>query len=248
MNWKTHISKVSKNKIEIRNKPIEELMENFSYSEAVFFLFQNRKPTEDERKMMDAIFVSCIDHGTIPQSTTTTRVVASAGVSLSSAVSAGILAVGEYHGGAIEQSAKFIQDNVKIIKEHALLSEVVADNIVKDYLSKKKIIPGYGHNLHSIDPRAEKLFELGKKFNIYSDHCIFAKNVLDALHKNGKKIPLNIDGAIAAVISDMNFDWRIGKAFFIISRVPGLVAHYHEEIKNFKPLRIIYPDASEYVN
>ena len=41
--------------------------------------------------------------------------------------------------------------------------------------------------------------------------------------KLGKALPINVDGAIAAVISDMGFDWRLGKGFFIISRVPGLL-------------------------
>ncbi|MCP4633748.1 MAG: citryl-CoA lyase, partial [candidate division Zixibacteria bacterium] len=44
-------------------------------------------------------------------------------------------------------------------------------------------------------------------------------------------------GGIAAVISDMGFDWRLGKGFFIISRVPGLVAHIYEEITREKPMR-----------
>ena len=53
----------------------------------------------------------------------------------------------------------------------------------------------------------------------------------------GKKLPINVDGAIAAVISDMGFDWRLGKGFFIISRVPGLVAHAYEERSLGKPMR-----------
>ena len=53
----------------------------------------------------------------------------------------------------------------------------------------------------------------------------------------GKRLPINVDGAIAAVISDMGFDWRLGKGFFIISRVAGLVAHAYEEMIREKPMR-----------
>ena len=59
--------------------------------------------------------------------------------------------------------------------------------------------------------------------------------------KTGKALPINVDGAIAAVISDMGFDWRLGKGFFIISRMPGLLAHAYEEMTREKPMRKLGP-------
>ena len=56
----------------------------------------------------------------------------------------------------------------------------------------------------------------------------------------------DVNGATAAVISDMGFDWRLGKAFFIISRVPGLVAHACEEMTREKPMRKLGPLPFEY--
>ncbi|MBI5553288.1 MAG: citryl-CoA lyase, partial [Candidatus Diapherotrites archaeon] len=53
----------------------------------------------------------------------------------------------------------------------------------------------------------------------------------------GKKLCLNVDGCIGALISEMGFDWRLGKGFFIIGRIPGLVAHVHEEWVREKPFR-----------
>jgi len=52
-----------------------------------------------------------------------------------------------------------------------------------------------------------------------------------------KHLILNVDGCIAAVISEMGFDWRIGKGFFIVSRTPGLVAHAFEQMYNDKPYK-----------
>ena len=34
----------------------------------------------------------------------------------------------------------------------------------------------------------------------------------------------------------VGFDWRLGKGFFIIGRVPGLVAHVYEELTMEKTL------------
>jgi citrate synthase len=41
---------------------------------------------------------------------------------------------------------------------------------------------------------------------------------------------MNVDGAIAAVMSDLEWSPELGKGFFIIARTPGLVAHVHEEM------------------
>ncbi|MDQ7082881.1 MAG: citrate/2-methylcitrate synthase, partial [Aquificota bacterium] len=86
------------------------------------------------------------------------------------------------------------------------------------------------------DPRTRRLLDLAKKYGFYGKHCEFAERVEEEIFKQkGKRIVLNVDGAIAAVTSDMGFDWRLGKGFFIIGRVPGLVAHVYEELVNERP-------------
>jgi citrate synthase/citryl-CoA lyase len=40
---------------------------------------------------------------------------------------------------------------------------------------------------------------------------------------------MNIDGAIAAIVSDLGFDWRIGRVFIAAPRAAGLAAHAVEE-------------------
>jgi len=44
----------------------------------------------------------------------------------------------------------------------------------------------------------------------------------------------------------MGFDWRLGKGFFIISRVPGLVAHVYEEKERERPMRKLGPLPFDY--
>ena len=45
----------------------------------------------------------------------------------------------------------------------------------------------------------------------------------------GRPLPVNVDGAIAAVTADLGFAYELGNAVFLISRLPGLIAHAHEE-------------------
>lgn len=232
--WKTSITQIKKGEIRVRGYDITELMEKLTFSQVVFLILKGGLPNSKESRMMEAILVSSIDHGATPPSSLTTRTVISGGNSLNAAVAGGVLTIGDFHGGAIEECAKMFQVLAK--KEKDLTSS--ASELVKEYRVKKKRIPGYGHRLHETDPRTVKLFKIAEELGFSGRHLKLAKEIEKELEKtSGRKLPLNVDGAIAAVISDMGFDWRLGKGFFIISRVPGLVAHAYEELTREKPMR-----------
>jgi len=55
-----------------------------------------------------------------------------------------------------------------------------------------------------------------------------------------KGIKMNIDGANAAILSDLGFSWRVGCGIFIIGRIPGILAHVDEEKTNENPFRKIF--------
>jgi citrate synthase len=54
-------------------------------------------------------------------------------------------------------------------------------------------------------------------------------------------VPVNIDGAIAAVCGDIGIPPEIANALFIISRVPGIAAQAQEERAREHPMRQIDP-------
>jgi citrate synthase len=108
-------------------------------------------------------------------------------------------------------------------------------------------MPGLGHQLHARDPRTAKLFELAARKGLTGKHTELFQALEKALEsKLGRHLPININGAVAAVISDMGLDWRLGKGIFIISRVPGLLAHAFEEMTREKPMRKLGPMPFEY--
>jgi len=232
--WQTGITDIGPGKIQVRGYDIVEMMDKLSFAQAVYLILRGELPDEKQARMMEAILVSSVDHGASPPSVLGTRNVVSGGNPLNAAVAGGVLVIGDSHGGAIEQSARIMQLWAKKDGDVADL----AAGLLAEMKASGKRMPGFGHRLHQTDPRTVKLFEIADSLHFSGRHTDLAQAIEAQLEKtSGRKLPINVDGAIAAVISDMGFDWRLGKGFFIISRVPGLIAHAYEEMTTQKPMR-----------
>ncbi len=229
MKFKTAITNLNNGEEIIRGYKLEDLMQKKSFAETIFLILKGELPNENEAKMFNAILTSAIDHGPGTASGLTSRVVASAKNSMHVSVAAGILAMGELHGSAIEGAAKFFQEQ----KYNADLFGTVQK------LKEQKVrLPGFGHAVLTDDQRANHLFATAKDLGFFGKHCIVAEATRVALNQiSSKPLPLNIDGAMAAVLSDMGFDDKIMKGIFIIARVPGLVVHVFEETVSGDGLR-----------
>lgn len=233
--WKTAISGIIDGEAHIHGYKITDLIDQVNFTEAIWLELKGELPTEKEQAMLDSILISTIDNGLGPPSITNARSSASAGNPMQAAVAAGVLGVGESHGGAIEECAKLLQIGL------------TAEKLVEKVLGSGDRIPGYGHKVYTEDPRAKQIFAKAKNLGFYGEHCELAVAVEAELEKlKGKKIPVNVDGAIAAVVSDMGFDSRLGKGFFLIGRVVGLVAHVFEEWVREKPFRRVAEEEIEY--
>jgi len=247
MEWKSSITKVEPNHLITKGYRQQDLIGNIPFPHVVYLLIKGELPSKSHGKMMDAILTSCIDHGVTSPSPMAARVVASGGVPLPSAVAAGILSIGDSHGGAIEKGACFMQEGVKRMKEGGSSVEEMAKTLVAESREKHQRILGFGHRVHSEDPRTVRLFSLADELHITGDHIRLAKAIEKELaNALGKKLPINVDGAIAAVISDMDLDWRLGKAFFLLGRVAGLTAQVYEEQTRYKPMRKMFSVDCEY--
>ncbi len=228
MQWKTSISRADDKESLVRGYELMELVENLTFSQAIFLVLKGELPTKEQARMMDAILVAPIEHGVSVPSAYSSRVSISTGQPLNAAIAAGILSIGEFHGGAIEQAAKLYQEN----------SGKSGKQIIEDYSKAGKRVPGYGHKIYKeSDPRTQTLFKIARQNKLFGKYCELSTEIESEFKKTGKQLPLNIDGAIAALISEMGFDWRLGKAFFIIPRVVGMAAHAHEEVTKEKPFR-----------
>ena len=247
LHWKTSITKIQPNKVAIRGYPVDKLMGRISFAQAIFLVLTGEMPSPEKGKMVDAIFVSSVDHGASPPSVLSARTVASTGAELNAAIASGVLAISRYHGGAIEEGMRLFGEIAKRMDEDKKSEKETARNVLAEMREKGKRASGFGHRIHSRDPRTQKLFGLAEELKISGKHIRIARVVEKELENMlGKSLPINVDGAIAAVLCDLGIPPEIGNAFFIIARVPGLVAHIHEEWTRMRPMRKIHPQDFAY--
>jgi len=246
-NWQTAITKIEPNKILVRGYRLQDLMGKVTYPQMVYLLIKGELPSENIGRMIDAILVSSVDHGVTPPSCQAAVTVASTGATLNAALASGILAINEFHGGAIEKSMRVMQEAVDLMIEEKLSIEEAARKIVRNYLDRKKKIMGYGHRVHTADPRTKKLFDLAAQYGFSGDYVKMSLAIQQAFKElGGKDLPINVDGAIGAVLREIGIPSELANAFFIMARLPGLLAHITEEKTRYRPMRRIDFTQAEY--
>jgi citrate synthase len=234
--WRTRISEVKPNEVRIRGYDLMELIGSRSFGDVVFLLLSGDLPESNEGRMMEALLVSCAEHSLIAPSVDAARFVASAGVPLQAGVAAGMLALGDAHGGAVEDGADMLLEAVELHREPAH----AARTMVARFREEGRRVPGYGHVVHEPDPRGRRLFEVAKDLGHHGRYCELALAFEPALREAlGRDLLMNIDGAMAALLLELGLDPSLGKAFYVIGRAPGLVAHVHEEQTRERPYRDI---------
>jgi len=245
--WETKITDVAPNRIRLRGYPIDNLMGRVSYPEAFFLAITGELPRPEYRRLLDAILVSSVDHGVTPPSANAAMTVASTGSPLNAAIAAGVLAISRFHGGAIEGCMNVLTQAVAKTQTSEMSVETAAASIVQESKEAGRRIPGFGHRYHTDDPRTRRLFELAREEGVWGQFLDMAVAIEKALlNASGKHLPINVDGAIGAVLCEMAIDPKIANAFFIASRLPGLVAHIHEEMTTQKPMRRLNPGDARY--
>jgi citrate synthase len=206
---------------------------------ADFLAMLGRPGTAAQRRALDAYFVTVIDHG-MNASTFTSRVIASTGSDLISAVVGGIGALkGPLHGGAPGP----VLDMLDAIgePEHAeawLLGELAAG----------RRIMGMGHRVYRVrDPRAAVLETAVK--DLAGKRLALARGVETAAakilreRKPDRPLAANVEFYTAVLLDAAGLDREAFSPAFAIGRVAGWSAHVIEQRRTG---RLIRP-ASRYI-
>jgi citrate synthase len=151
-------------------------------------------------------------------------------------VAAGTIALGDHHGGAVDAVARVLLD----ASDTGLPERDAARAVAEGLRAEGRRLPGFGHIVHDPDPRAGRLFEVAEGLGFRGRWCALAEALEGVTGEVfGRPLRLNVDGAMGALLLELGLDWRLGKAFYVIGRASGLVAHVFEEQTRERPYRDI---------
>jgi citrate synthase len=229
----------------------ESVMGHSTFSDVVYLLIAGRFPDEQERRLVDAMLVSLMEHGLTPSAVVARMTYAVAPEAIQGAVAAGLLGAGSVVLGSMEECGRLLTRVTEEVDAGAD-RDVAIRAIVNEYRASGRKLPGVGHIIHRDgDPRAARLFVL-------ADECGKHGQYVDALHQlvelatpaSGRRLPINVTGAVAALLLELGVPWRMHRGFALISRSVGLVAHIGEELTDpiTPSLRQVITEDSEMAN
>lgn len=237
--WTTSISRAQGGRIRVRGYPIEELIENLSYTESAFLILKGELPDKREKALFDLVLRSGMDQQFISSAVGAARFTASAfPESVIPALASGILASGSVTGSSQEPAEMLIEAVAWKIDQDA-----TCERVFEVWGERRGWVPGFGHPLHKeSEPRAVTVRRLARDLDGWREHGHLMDALEDQLEKRkGRKLPMNLAGALGALLADMEFDPLIIGGLGALSYGMALLAHITEEIREGVPLRII-PD------
>ena len=248
--WATGITSIEPNKILVRGYALDDLMGRVSFGDAIYLVLTGDLPGPSIGRLVEAMLVSFIDHGATPPSTMAARNAATTGASLRGAVAAGVLGFGRHHGGDALACRQLLDEGLALARQGQSMADAATVLVDKLVASNEIPPPGFGHRYHTIDPRATRLMQIAHELEIDHHNTQFIRALEHALTRHaalaGRPLPINVDGAIAAVCGDIGLPPEAADALLVISRVPGLAAHALEEQSRERPMRAIDPISHRY--
>lgn len=248
--WKTSISYVGRNVIRVRGYNTQDITRNLSYHELLFLTIKGELPTKAQARVFDAVLCSFPDHQFISSQSAASRYVASAhSESPIPGIAAGVLCVG-MHTISPQDAAEVIEQAWEMKEREKLTLRQTAKRVADHYIKNKLYIPGVGHPTHKdFDPRGDTLAEIAKENGVYGEKSRLYEMIHEEfVKKTGRTLPINVDGRVACVLTEMEFDPMEMAGVGLTGVLPGIIAHVIEEIRDGVPLRVV-PEAlgSKYI-
>ncbi|MFF8955398.1 citryl-CoA lyase [Streptomyces sp. NPDC014894] len=229
--YTTHIGTSTPDSIDIYGYDLcSEVIGHAGLADLVFLGAQGRLPTGDESKMLNALMVGIAEHGFTPSSLAARLTWLGAPEATQAAVAAGLLGAGSVYLGAMELTARTLQEALKAGTGERSAEET-AGAILDRFEASGEKVPGFGHPTHRPrDPRTARFFALAEEWGFLGPHSV----LLQAVHaemerRRSRLITLNGAGAFGAVMSDLGFGWRQVRTVVVAARAVGLVGHIAEE-------------------
>jgi citrate synthase len=248
--WSTAIIDIKPGVIRPRGIPIQDLIGKTSFAQMIWLMLRGELPPPQMSELLEAALVAAVDHGPHAPSIAISRMAVSCGLPLNGAMASAINTLDDVHGGAGEQCLALYMrcDALAAVGAPASGVEAGLDAHVAEH---GKIIPGFGHRFHPVDPRVAPLLNLvegaATKGVVSGRYVAIGRAIEASLQaRTGRRLPMNIDGATAVVYGELGFEPALARGLFILSRSVGILAHAWEQsqqghrIKGPMPPKIPY--------
>jgi citrate synthase len=232
--WSTEIIDMKPGVIRFRGFPIEQLIGAVSFPQMIWLMLRGDMPSAAQAALLEAALVSAVDHGPQAPSIAISRMSVTCGLPLNGAMASAINVLDDIHGGAGEQCMELYADIDRRMQDSAGLDQAVAAGLDAFIATRGKIIAGFGHRFHPIDPRSPRLLalvdEARAKGTVAGRFADIGREVeAEMARRKGRRIPMNIDGATAVIYSELGYSPPLGRGLFILSRSVGILAHAWEQ-------------------
>lgn len=239
--WGTSITATTESRVFVRGVALDEAIGRDTFPAMLLRLWRGDEPTDDEAELLGACLVAAIDHGPLAPSALVARTIASTRAAPMSALAGGILSFGELHGAVVTRAMRIIQTAPPTGS-----LERWADETYETEREAGRRLPGIGHRWHADDLRAEQLLKVSSAL-ADDRHEMAVRLLADRVGQHvGRRVAVNIDGALAVALTALRLDPEYGDFAFAIARSFGLAAHIVEELGRERPMRLIDPTAASY--
>lgn len=190
------------------------------------YMMTGEEPDSDFVKVLDVCLILHADHE-LNCSAFSARVTSSSLSDIYSAITSAIGTLkGPLHGGANEQVMKMLVEIGTLDK---------ARTWVKEALSQKKKVMGFGHRVYKNgDPRAKILSQMSRTLTLKTGqpHLYEMSKLIHETVEGDKGLLPNVDFYSATVYYSMGIPIDLYTPIFAVSRVSGWMAHIYEQYAN----------------
>jgi citrate synthase len=232
--WDTAIIDVHPGEIAIRGYPIEDLIGRARFTEMIWLMLRGELPSTAQADLLEAALVPGVDHGPHAPSIAIARMAVTCGLPVNGAMASAINVLDDIHGGAGQQCMELYREIDAEAGHDGDLAQAATKVIERHREAGQKIVPGFGHRFHPVDPRTAPLFALVAKAEaagtVSGRYARIGRTVEQALEALKRRhIPMNIDGITAVIFCELGFEPELGRGLFILSRAVGILAHAWEQ-------------------
>jgi citrate synthase len=231
---KTEIGYTTTDTIMVRGLNLStEIIGTFDFVDMIFHTLLARRPSRQEKAMVNALLVTTADHGITPSSLSARLTYIGAPEALQGAVATGLLGAGSVFLGTMQNAAEMLRDAARPLAadaDDAAIRDAVRD-LIGRHKAERRAIYGVGHPIHvDGDPRVPALRDVSRANGFFGVHWRMMDMIAGVLAvEHGKKLPVNAVGAIAAMVAAMELDPLIARGLSLVGRSAGLLAHILEE-------------------